>query len=117
MIIGTGIDIVELKRIEDTLHRHPNFIKRILTEKEEQNFQKLIEKRKIEFLAGRFAAKEAFSKAIGTGIGRNLSWKDVEILPAINGKPTIVSEKTNGKIHLSISHSKEYAVANVIIEL
>lgn len=116
MINGIGIDIVELARIKGAMERHQSFVTRILTTKEQTIFHKLSDNRKVEFLAGRFAAKEAFAKAVGTGIGKQLSWQDVEITPDINGKPTIVSKKTLGRIHLSISHSKEYAVANVIIE-
>lgn len=116
MIIGTGIDIVELIRIKETLHRHQSFVKRILTAKEQEIFNSLSNSRKIEFLAGRFAAKEAFAKAIGTGIGKKLSWQDVEIIPDIQGKPKVIAKENFGNVHLSISHSKEYAIANVIIE-
>lgn len=115
MIIGTGIDIVELKRIELAMNNY-RFIKRILTDKEQLFFNDLSNRRKIEFLAGRFAAKEAFAKAIGTGFGKQLSWQDIEITPDHYGKPILVSILAKGKVHLSISHSKEYAVANVIIE-
>ncbi len=116
MIIGTGIDIVELQRIEEAMNRHRSFIKRILSEKEAKFFQTLSDRRKVEFLAGRFAAKEAFAKAVGTGIGKQLSWQDIEVLPDSNGKPMLRANKALGHVHLSISHSKEYAVANVIIE-
>lgn len=116
MITGVGIDIVELKRIKVAKDRHSNFIKRILTEKEQHLYINLSEKRKDEFLAGRFSAKEAFAKATGTGIGKQLSWQDIEVIPDINGKPIIQTEQNYGKVHLSISHSKEYAVSNVIIE-
>ncbi|MDF0727680.1 holo-ACP synthase [Cytobacillus sp. S13-E01] len=117
MIIGIGIDIIELKRIEDILHKQPKFIDRILTESEKVSFIVLSENRKIEFLAGRFAAKEAFSKAVGTGIGKELSFLDIEIKPNESGKPSIIKPlKEKESIHLSISHSKAYAVAQVIIE-
>ncbi|RXJ01948.1 holo-ACP synthase [Anaerobacillus alkaliphilus] len=116
MIIGTGIDIVELKRISDVMNRNLSFVSRILTEKERALFNPLTERRKVEFLAGRFASKEAFAKAVGTGIGKHLSWQDIEVIPDPNGKPMILSKIEYGKIHLSISHSKEYALANVIIE-
>ena len=116
MIKGIGIDIVELKRIEAAIHRHKSFVDRILTNKEQSFFHKLSETRKVEFLAGRFAAKEAFAKAVGSGIGKNLSWQDVEIIPDENGKPILKCNTEVGQIHVSISHSKEYAVANVTIE-
>jgi holo-[acyl-carrier protein] synthase len=68
----------------------------------------------VEFLAGRFAAKEAFSKAMGTGIGKDLSFLDIEIAVDPLGKPVIVKPDVNA--HLSISHSRDYAVAQVVIE-
>ncbi|WP_449489008.1 holo-ACP synthase, partial [Streptomyces lavendulae] len=76
MIYGIGLDITELKRIASMAGRHKKrFAERILTRGQEADqYYELSEKRKIEFLAGRFAAKEAFSKAFGTGIGRQLSF-------------------------------------------
>ena len=115
MIIGTGIDIIELSRIEKLMKRQPSFITRVLTPFEQDKFHTLNEKRKIEFLAGRFAAKEAYSKANGTGIGKDLSFQDIQINNEESGKPYI--EKPNEhKVHLSISHSEHYAIAQVIIE-
>ncbi|MCT8136564.1 holo-ACP synthase [Anaerobacillus sp. CMMVII] len=116
MITGTGIDIVELKRINGALKRHQAFVQRILTPEEQEIFFRLSENRQVEFLAGRFAVKEAFAKAIGTGIGKRLSWQDVKVLPDKTGKPILISKLNHGTVHISISHSKEYAVANVIIE-
>ncbi len=117
MIIGTGIDIVELARIEKLMNRQPNFVDRILTPLEKERFLSLSEKRKVEFLAGRFAAKEAFSKAKGTGIGKELSFQDMTIVSAEKGKPYFSEpEMTDCNVHLSISHSEQYAIAQVIIE-
>jgi len=115
MISGIGIDIVELQRIKKIYHRQEKFADRILTEKERSVFNELTDERKTEFLAGRFSAKEAFSKAYGTGIGKSLSFLDIEIEKDENGKPFIVKPLNKG-VHLSISHSREYAVAQVIIE-
>ncbi|HLR92113.1 MAG TPA: holo-ACP synthase [Atopostipes sp.] len=116
MIQGIGIDLVELERIEAALSRRENFYTRILTEKEQMHFRQLSKHRQVEFLAGRFAAKEAFSKALGTGIGSQLSFQDIEILPSEVNKPIAVSKVFSGTIHLSISHSKTYAIAQVILE-
>ncbi|MEC1722395.1 holo-ACP synthase [Schinkia azotoformans] len=115
MIKGIGIDIVELNRVRTIQQRQPKFSKRILTENEMKIFEVLSKSRQIEFLAGRFSAKEAYAKAKGTGFGESLSFLDIEILPDPLGKPEI---KTKEKeiVHLSISHSREYAVAQVIIE-
>ncbi|HLO10874.1 MAG TPA: holo-ACP synthase [Pseudoneobacillus sp.] len=115
MISGIGIDIIELDRIKTIINRQPKFIQRILTENEQLKFEKLSSQRKIEFLAGRFAAKEAFAKANGTGIGNELSFLDIEIESDLKGKPQIILPIQKG-VHLSISHSRDYAIAQVIIE-
>lgn len=115
MISGIGIDIVELDRIKTIIDRQSKFIQRILTEKEQLIFRDLKSTRKIEFLAGRFAAKEAFAKANGTGIGNELSFLDIEIQPDSKGKPMITAPINKG-VHLSISHSRDYCVAQVVIE-
>lgn len=115
MISGIGLDIVELKRIEAIMERQEKFVSRVLTESEKAKIETLSGKRKVEFLAGRFAAKEAFSKAFGTGIGKELSFLDIEIESDEKGKPFIAKPFNKG-VHLSISHSAEYAVAQVIIE-
>jgi holo-[acyl-carrier protein] synthase len=117
MIKGIGMDLVELSRIEQTM-KNERFIKRVLVNKEYQVFSTLSGRRQIEFVAGRFAAKEAFSKAVGTGIGKALSWQDIEILNHSTGKPILTSRvcSENEFVHLSITHTKELAAAYVIIE-
>jgi holo-[acyl-carrier protein] synthase len=114
MIKGIGIDIIELSRIRDLLLRQRKLIDRVLTDREKQRFEELSDQRQVEFLAGRFAAKEAFSKAVGTGIGKELSFLDIEIDSDPLGKPYFVNPEIKG--YLSISHSREYAVAQVILE-
>jgi holo-[acyl-carrier protein] synthase len=115
MISGIGIDIIELNRIKTIIDRQPKFIQRILTENELMVFEKLSVERRVEFLAGRFAAKEAYAKANGTGLGNQLSFLDIEIQPDSMGKPQIIAPIKEG-VHLSISHSRDYAVAQVVIE-
>lgn len=114
MIKGIGIDIVELPRVQNIINRQPKFIERVLCQSEQQTLAGLSGNRQVEFLAGRFAAKEAFSKANGTGIGKHLSFQDIEITAEDSGKPFFI--KPSVKAHLSITHSREYAVAQVIIE-
>lgn len=114
MIKGIGIDIIELGRVQAIIARQPKFIERILCDNEKDTFNRLSGNRQVEFLAGRFAAKEAFSKANGTGIGKQLSFRDIEIGSDSMGKPLIL--KPAVKAHLSISHSREYAVSQVVIE-
>ena len=122
MIFGVGIDVVEISRIKKTLANN-KFAKKILTPAEHQYYQNLSNSRKIEFLAGRFAAKEAFAKALGCGIGKNFSWQDLSILPDKLGAP-ICSLSTKlpkkfptklSKFNCSISHTKTLAQAIVII--
>lgn len=115
MISGIGIDIVEISRIKELALRQKKFVDRILTLNEKKEYEELPSERRAEFLAGRFAAKEAFAKAYGTGIGKELSFQDIEIRSLPSGKPLIVKPFEDG-VHLSISHSREYAVAQVVIE-
>src|SRR5699024_11428966 len=102
MIKGIGIDIIELERIKQIMKRQKRFIQRILTPNELEHFSSLPnERRKIEFLAGRFAAKEAFAKASRRGIGA-LSFQHIEILANKNGDRK--STRLNSS-HVSISYA------------
>lgn len=115
MIKGIGLDIVEIERIQKISSSQLKFAERILTEYEQAIYSNLSGGRQLEYLAGRFAAKEAFSKALGTGIGKEVSFHDIEIKNDNRGKP-IISKPFSQGIHLSITHTKEYAAAQVIIE-
>jgi holo-[acyl-carrier protein] synthase len=116
VIKGIGIDMVEMDRIKQSIKRNPRFVQRILTRAEHMHFSELNEKRKIEYLSGRFAAKEAAGKAMGTGIGQ-LSFQDIEILSTELGAPEM---KVRGydqlKVWVSISHSSGHAIAQVVFE-
>ena len=122
-IFGAGIDLIEISRINKSI-KNKNFIDRIYSKSEIQIARSL--KYKSSFFAKRFAAKEAFSKAIGTGISEGISFKEISVVNNIKGKPTIkLSGKTKNivlkkikkaKVHLSLSDEKKYAIAMVIIE-
>ena len=121
MIVGIGNDIIEIERIEKAILKE-GFKNKVYTQKELEN----IEKRgnRVETYAGIFSAKEAISKAIGTGV-REFSLTDLEILNDDLGKPyVVVSEKLDKilkikkedyQIEISISHSRKYATAMAII--
>lgn len=122
MIIGIGTDIIEIQRIEKVINKTPRFYKTIYTEEERAYYA--AGHRKVESLAGAFAAKEAVSKALGTGF-RGFSPCDVEIRRNELGKPEVqllggakqvADELGVDKIHLTISHCQGYAVAYVIVE-
>lgn len=117
LIYGIGLDLIELKRIEKAILKNKRFITRILTQNEFDLYDSLPTiKRKIEFLAGRFAAKEALAKSVGTGIGQ-LSFQDIEILKQDNGAPYVqVKGYEHLSFHVSITHTKEYAAAQVVAE-
>ena len=115
MIVGHGIDIEELASIQEAVERKDSFAQRVLTVKELERFTGLKGRRKIEYLAGRWSAKEAFAKAMGTGIGK-LSFHDLEILNDEKGAPYFSQAPFHGKIWLSISHTEQYATASVILE-
>lgn len=115
MIVGHGIDLQEIEAIERARKKHNDFPKRILTEREFERYQGLQGCRQLEYLAGRWAAKEAFVKALGTGIGK-VTFQDIDISNASNGAPCLVSRHFSGKVWLSISHSGNFAQASVILE-
>ncbi|MTT33145.1 holo-ACP synthase [Terrilactibacillus sp. BCM23-1] len=116
MIIGIGIDMIELSRIERLIH-NDQFIKKILTCKERESYYTLSTHRRVEYLAGRFAAKEAYSKARGTGIGKKLSFHHIEISNDENGKPFFSEPQMDHETaHVSITHTNEHAAAYVVIE-
>jgi len=123
MIKGTGIDIIDIPRIKKMTTEDTRFIEKLFTETEiaycESKYRKEIH------YAARFAAKEAFFKAMGTGWRDGMKWTDISIENDDLGKPEInlqgktlenFKEKNFENIHLSISHTREYAVAFVIIE-
>ncbi len=115
MIVGHGIDIEELASIENAVTRREGFAKRVLTPKEMERFTSLKGRRQIEYLAGRWSAKEAFSKALGTGIGK-LAFQDLEVLNNESGAPYFSQAPFSGKIWLSISHTEQFVTASVILE-
>ena len=115
MIIGIGLDIVELSRIRRLDGKSAKFRERILTEHELSEYAALSLNRKTEFLAGRFAAKEAFGKAKGTGIGAECSFQDIEIRKDEKGKPGIFFCRQEIGL-VSITHTKEYAAAQVLLQ-
>ena len=121
MIVGIGNDIIEIERIEKAISKE-GFKNKVYTQKELENIEKRGDR--VETYAGIFSAKEAISKAIGTGV-REFSLTDLEILNDDLGKPYVVvserldkiikSKKENYQIEISISHSKKYATAVAII--
>lgn len=117
MIKGIGLDIIELDRIDESLQKSDRLAKRVLTPQERENFDQLgSHKRKVEFLAGRFAAKEAFSKAAGTGIGE-LSFQHINVGNDSSGAPSItVDGYEKMRIFVSITHSDTYAISQIVME-
>jgi holo-[acyl-carrier protein] synthase len=126
MIIGIGTDLVEIARMRKALEQTTGgrFLERILTPKERE----LALKRKgrlAEFAAGRFAAKEAIVKALGCGIGKQVGFQDVEVLPDALGKPECTihedackraGQDSGIRIHISITHTDSMASAYAIVE-
>jgi holo-[acyl-carrier protein] synthase len=116
---GLGIDIIEVSRIKGIMEKYGDkFFQRILTENEIAYCKKFTNP-EVHF-AGRFASKEAYSKAIGTGISKDFGWKDIEILNDERGKPYInhtrETEFSGFKFEISISHTKDYGCAVVVRE-
>ncbi|GAJ27386.1 holo-[acyl-carrier protein] synthase [Liquorilactobacillus sucicola DSM 21376 = JCM 15457] len=118
MIYGIGIDITDIARIEKAWKEHQGFIEKVLTPKEHKDFDRLGQRRKNEFLAGRFSAKESYSKALGTGIGKHAGFHEIEILNnEETGKPELTMHPADCLIgHVSISHTAELVMTEVILE-
>lgn len=115
MITGIGLDIVELGRVRRIDSKSAKFRERVLTDNELREYEVLSTNRKTEFLAGRFAAKEAFGKAKGTGIGKMCAFKDIEIRKNSNGKPFVFFRNIEAGL-ISITHTKEYAAAQILLQ-
>lgn len=114
MIYGIGTDIVDISRFEKYLDDEKRLVK-IYTKKEIEQLRKITNRRRaMEYLASRFAVKEATSKALGVGISKNFSFHDVEVLKDDLGRPYIIYK--DFKTHLTISHTETTAVAFVILE-
>jgi holo-[acyl-carrier protein] synthase len=124
MIISIGIDIIEVYRIRETIERTPRFVERVFTDKEREYCDSKGASAAQSY-AGRFAAKEAFLKALKTGWRGKITWHDIEIENDEMGAPffsikdeakKLLDELEAEKVHLSISHTSEHATAQVIFE-
>ena len=124
MIVGIGIDLIEIERIRGVYARHgERFARRILTSSEYVYVMRFSEPS--QRLAGRWAAKEAALKALGTGLSEGIGWRDVEIIPDERGKPKLVfygraleraAHLRASFHHVTITHSDTLAMAQVILE-
>lgn len=120
MIIGIGTDIIEIDRIEKAINRNNGFLDKVFTTREIEMFKE--RNMRAEVIAGNFAAKEAVSKALGTGV-RGFSLLDIEILRDQLGKPIVYLSddmkkiiNANHRINVSISHNRTSAIAFVVLE-
>ena len=124
MILGIGIDIIEVTRIQASHERFgEHFLNRVLHPAETAYC--LTHKKPAPFIAARFAAKEAISKAFGTGIGAALGWRDMEIRRKESGEPFVILHGKGEKLFaacgakqllVSLSHTKDYAAATAVLE-
>ena len=124
MIAGIGVDIAEVSRFEKMLERYADrIVRRILCEAERQQFER--RNRRASFLASRFAAKEAVSKALGTGIAQGIGFHSIEVINDALGKPelhfhdaaqTLIEQRGITSALLSLSDEKHYVVAMVVLE-
>ena len=124
MILGMGLDIAEVERIQAAIERHGEpFLRRVYTAAEREYCEGF--RNKFERYAGRFAAKEAAMKALGTGWRRGVRWVDFEVVRELGGRPTItlhavakeIADRLGVRhIALSITHTSTQALAQVIFE-
>lgn len=124
MILSIGIDIVEVYRIRDVIARTPRFAERVYTVREREYCDGK-GRAAAQSYAGRFAAKEAFLKALKTGWRGKITWQDIEVVSDTNGAPAlsitgeakmILKNRGASLVHLSISHTRDHAIAEVILE-
>ena len=124
MIISIGVDIIEVDRVRETLARTPRFAERVFTEAE-RDYCESRGAAAAQHYAARFAAKEAALKALQTGWSGGISWQDVEVSTKVSGAPMILFhgrarelyEETGATAaHLSIAHTTEHAIAEVVLE-
>jgi holo-[acyl-carrier protein] synthase len=124
MIVSIGTDIIEVYRIRETLERTPRFTERVFTQKERE-YCEAKGAASAQSYAARFAAKEAFLKALRTGWRGKITWQDIEIKNdefgapylEISGEAKLILEKLGAnRVHLSMSHTTEHAIANVVLE-
>ena len=122
MVVGIGIDLVEIHRMKKAIER-PLFVQRVFTPAE-QAYCDSRGRQNAASYAARFAAKEAVMKALGTGLSGGGTWQDIEVLPDEQGKPVMTLSGYFGqlsrkmdvtRIHVSLSHAQEYAAAQVLI--
>jgi holo-[acyl-carrier protein] synthase len=122
-VIGTGIDLIECKRIHDVWQRHGDRLTDRLLTPAELEYVRQFSKAVVPRLAGRFAAKEAILKVLGTGWRGQIAWRDMEILNNSAGRPQvtltgecrrIADELGITEIHISITHTENYAAATAI---
>ena len=122
-MIAIGTDILKIDRIDEVLGRlGDRFMQRILTEQEQGEYR--ASKQASRLLAKRFAAKEAVAKALGTGIGRGVSWQDIQIEHDANGAPLVrlsggasrvASERGANRVELSLADELDYVVAFAVL--
>ena len=123
-VVGVGVDAIEIQRIRDALTRTPSLLDRLFTERERATCITRCGDLRYGGLAARFAAKEAVSKALGTGIS-GFGFRDIEVLNDEHGRPTIelhggaatvAADAGVDRVHVSLSHSGDVAVANAVAE-
>jgi holo-[acyl-carrier protein] synthase len=123
-VLGIGVDLVENARIQHSLDRFGDrFLHRVFTEGEIAYSQSM--KFPARHLAARFAAKEALSKAFGTGIGKAMGWKDIDVRKKPSGEPFVVLEggakqlaadRGVTKVLITLSHTDNHAMAMIVVE-
>ena len=123
-VLGVGVDLVETKRIENSLERFgERFLQRVFTKAEVAYCKSM--KFPARHLAARFAAKEAVSKAFGTGIGHAMGWRDIEVQKKESGEPFVVlsgkakelaAARGVASVWISLSHTDDYSAATIVLE-
>src|SRR5580658_5108486 len=124
MIVGSGIDLVEIERIKNAVDRYgERFLNRVF--RDDEKTYCLRKRNSAESFAARFAAKEAAAKALGTGISHGVSWLEIEVVREPSGRPTLrfhgraaerAARMSVARAAVSITHTKDMSMASVVLE-
>lgn len=116
VLAGIGIDLTEIDRVKKVVAAEPRFVEKVLTKDEQEQLSHLSGQRRWEYISGRWSLKESFAKAMGTGIGAQVGFQDIEIIDNAAGRPIFTKSPFNGQSLASVSHTGKLVMTQVVLE-
>lgn len=116
LLAGIGIDLTEIDRVKKVVEAEPRFIEKVLTKDEQSQLSHFAGQRRWEYISGRWSLKESFAKAMGTGIGAQVGFQDIEIIDNAAGRPIVTKSPFNGQSLASVSHTGKLVVTQIVLE-